>query len=178
MPFLSSAIHHVEEEIKEPWGEQQCQCHQDDYVSFFLNPDRSLGLLESAVMGRGRTGVRWVWWCQLWMVGLNFTPSAMCLFLFLSEIDLCAHDFYPIAGSVLTWSLSYFPLLWSSVPICSSNRMMLGSLCKVITFEKKSAKFVWVSVNICSAVYSLTEVETIIVDEVGKRIVKLEVLLF
>lgn len=51
--------------------------------------------------------------------------------------------------------------------------MMAESLCKAITFEKKNAKFVCISVNICSAVYSLTEVEGITVDEVGKLIVKL-----
>lgn len=51
--------------------------------------------------------------------------------------------------------------------------MMAESLCKAITFEKKNAKFTWVSINIWSAVYSLTEVEVIIVEEVGNSLVKM-----
>lgn len=153
------------------------QCQHSAYFPFYLNPDKSLGLLEFANMGRGRTECvrgRWAWWCQFWRVGLNFTPSVIHLFLFLSARHLCAHYCYPLPGSVLIWSLSYFTFLWSSVQICSSNWMTAESFCEVIRFKKKNATFTWLSVNRFSAVYKcLDVVEVIIVNEVWKLLAKL-----
>lgn len=121
-------------------------CHQCTYFSFHLNPDKSLGLLDFANMGWRRIRYvrsRWVWCYPFWRVSLNFTPSVICLFLFLLAKDLCALDLYLLPGLVLTQSWYYFPVLWLSVQICSS----MMCLCEKITLEKKNAKFTWLSVN-------------------------------